>query len=100
MRPALEVMSAGPGSTLQDRGRFGHQRFGGSTAGAADPLLIAVANSLVGNAPVEAALAFTLVGDPYEVAPESCRVAVAGDAEWTIDDEPQLAWTSHRLIRG
>src|SRR4051794_35916859 len=100
MRPALEVISAGPGSTLQDRGRFGRQRFGVSTAGAADPLLMAMANTLVGNAPEEAAIELTLVGDTYEVAAESCRVAVAGDAELTIDGEPQLAWTSHRLTRG
>ena len=54
MTSALEVIAAGPGSTLQDRGRFGHQRFGVSTAGAADPLLLAAANALVGNSADEA----------------------------------------------
>ena len=67
MTSALEVIAAGPGSTLQDRGRFGHQRFGVSTAGAADPLLLAAANALVGNAADEAAIEFTLVGDTYAV---------------------------------
>jgi biotin-dependent carboxylase-like uncharacterized protein len=97
---SLEVIAAGPGSTLQDRGRFGHQRFGVSTAGAADPLLLAVANTLVGNDPFTGAIEFTLVGDTYEVAADSCRIAVAGDAEVVIDDQPALAWTSHRLTRG
>jgi 5-oxoprolinase (ATP-hydrolysing) subunit C len=100
MTSALEVIAAGPGSTLQDRGRFGHQRFGVSTAGAADPLLLAAANTLVGNAADEAAVEFTLVGDTYAVEADSCRIAVAGDAEVVIDGQSQLAWTSHRLTRG
>ena len=100
MTSALEVIAAGPGSTLQDRGRFGHQRFGVSTAGAADPLLLAAANALVGNAAYEAAIEFTLVGDTYAVEANSCRIAVAGDAEVVIDGQPHLAWTSHRLTRG
>jgi biotin-dependent carboxylase-like uncharacterized protein len=100
MRSALEVIAAGPASTLQDRGRFGHQRFGVSTAGAADPLLLAAANTLAGNAADEAAIEFTLVGDTYVVEADSCRIAVAGDAEVVIDGHPRLAWTSHRLTRG
>jgi biotin-dependent carboxylase-like uncharacterized protein len=100
MSPALEVIAAGPGSTLQDRGRFGHQRFGVSTAGAADPLLLAAANALVGNSVDEASIEFTLVGDTYMVEADSCRIAVAGDAEVMIDGRRELAWTSHRLTRG
>src|SRR5689334_16818722 len=97
---ALEVAAAGPGSTLQDKGRFGLQRFGVSTAGAADPLLLAAANALVGNAAYEAAIEFTLVGDTYLVKADSCRIAVAGDAEVVIDGQSYPAWTSHRLMRG
>jgi biotin-dependent carboxylase-like uncharacterized protein len=100
MSGALEVVAAGPGSTLQDRGRFGHQRFGVSTAGAADPLLLAASNALVGNDAYEGAVEFTLVGDTYEVAAESCRIAVAGESYLTIDGQPHLSWTSHRLTRG
>jgi biotin-dependent carboxylase-like uncharacterized protein len=100
MTSTLEVIAAGPGSTLQDKGRFGLQRFGVSTAGAADPLLLAAANALVGNAAYEAAIEFTLVGDTYAVEADSCRIAVAGDAEVVIDGQSHPAWTSHRLTRG
>jgi biotin-dependent carboxylase-like uncharacterized protein len=100
MSGALEVIAAGPGSTLQDRGRLGHQRFGVSTAGAADPLLLAASNALVGNDAFEGAIEFTLVGDTLEVAAQSCRIAVTGDAELTIDGQPHLPWTSHRLTQG
>lgn len=100
MSGVLEVVTAGPGSTLQDRGRFGHQRFGVSTAGAADPLLLAASNALVGNGAYEGAIEFTLVGDTYEVAAESCRIAVAGESYLTIDGQQHPSWTSHRLTRG
>ena len=46
------------------------------------------------------AIEFTLVGDTYAVEADSCRIAVAGDAEVVIDGQPRLAWTSHRLTRG
>ena len=100
MSGGLKVIAAGPGSTLQDRGRLGHQRFGVSTAGAADPLLLAASNALVGNDAFEGAIEFTLVGDTLEVAARSCRIAVTGDAELTIDGQPHLPWTSHRLDQG
>ncbi|WP_211107267.1 biotin-dependent carboxyltransferase family protein [Azospirillum thermophilum] len=100
MMAALLVEAAGPSSTIQDAGRVGYQRFGVSVAGAADPLLHAAANALVGNAPAEGAVEFTLLGDRLVVEAESCLVAVAGDAVVTIDGQPAQPWRSHRLTRG
>lgn len=97
---ALILRQAGPSSTLQDRGRFGSQRFGISPAGAADPLLLAIANTLAGNAADTAGIECTLMGDTYEVAAESARVAVAGEIALRIDGEPAEPWTSHTLRRG
>lgn len=72
---ALEVLEAGPYTTVQDRGRFGGQRYGLGTAGAMDLHSLAVANSLVGN-PVFAAgveigplpARFRAVGGPVRLA--------------------------------
>lgn len=97
---ALRVVQAGPYSTVQDAGRFGSQRFGISPAGAADPLLLAIANALAGNPAHTAAIESTLMGDAYEVAAESARIAVAGDVALKIDGEPAEPWRSHRLARG
>lgn len=97
---ALRVVTAGPGSTVQDAGRIGHQRFGVSVAGAADPLLHAVANALVGNPLNEGAIEFTLTGDRLMVEGGSCRIAVAAEVAVFIDDAPVPAWTSHRLADG
>ena len=97
---ALRVIQAGPYSTVQDAGRFGSQRFGISPAGAADPVLLAIANALVGNPAHAAAIESTLMGDAYEVTAESARIAVAGDVALKIDGEAAEPWRSYRLARG
>ncbi|MBP2230147.1 biotin-dependent carboxylase-like uncharacterized protein [Azospirillum agricola] len=96
----LRVAAAGPSSTVQDRGRIGYQRYGVSVAGAADPLLHAAANALVGNPAGEGAVEFTLAGDSLTVEGGPVRLAVAGAAALTVDDEPVPAWTSLRLRDG
>lgn len=96
----LRVVQAGPYSTVQDAGRFGSQRFGISPAGAADPVLLAIANTLAGNPPDAAAIECTLLGDAYEVTADSARIAVAGDVTLKIDGEAAAPWRSHRLVRG
>jgi biotin-dependent carboxylase-like uncharacterized protein len=96
----LRVIAAGPLSTVQDVGRFGHQRFGVSTAGAFDPLYLTAANALVGNGWDEGAIEMTLRGDTWEVLAEGCRVAVAGDFDVSVGDRDVGAWRSHTLRRG
>ncbi len=97
---ALAVLAAGPHSTLQDRGRIGYQRFGVAVAGAFDPLALAAANALAGNAADAGGVEFTLAGDRYEVAADSVRIAIAGDFAVAIDGAPAAPWRSHRLVRG
>lgn len=53
---ALHIKACGPAISIQDLGRRGYQRFGVSPAGAMDPLSLAAANLLVGNAPDAAAI--------------------------------------------
>ncbi len=100
MTTLLRLTAAGPSSTLQDHGRIGYQRYGVSVAGAADPLLHAVANALVGNPADAGVVEFTLLGDSLTVEGGPVRVAVAGDAPVFVDDEPASAWTSLRLRDG
>ncbi|PWC48347.1 biotin-dependent carboxyltransferase family protein [Azospirillum sp. TSA6c] len=100
MTTHLRVAAAGPSSTIQDRGRVGYQRYGVSVAGAADPLLHAAANALVGNRPGEGAVEFTLAGDSVTVEGGPVRVAVAADADLTVDGDPVPGWTSLRLTDG
>ncbi|AMY10959.1 KipI antagonist [Luteitalea pratensis] len=60
--PGLTLVRAGLHTTVQDAGRWGHQHLGVPVGGALDLDALRRANTLVGNAPGEAALEVTLVG--------------------------------------
>ncbi|WP_112662619.1 biotin-dependent carboxyltransferase family protein [Microvirga flavescens] len=74
----LIVKSCGPMTTLQDRGRFGYQRFGVSPSGAMDMRALALANALVGNATDMAAIEFMNLGGAFTCEGGDLRLAVAG----------------------
>ena len=63
--------------TVQDEGRWGHQHLGVPVGGALDLDALRRANTLVGNAPGEAALEVTLVGCTLQ-ADVPTHVAVTG----------------------
>ena len=58
----IEVLAAGPLTTVQDRGRPGWAHIGVPPSGAVDPLALERGNRLVGNDPGAAALEATMVG--------------------------------------
>lgn len=106
--PVLRVVAPGPTTTLQDGGRLGHQRFGIPVAGARDPVALAAANLLVGNARDTAALELAYLGPTLRVEAESVRVAYAGgaaaievlDADGEAPPRKVAPLTSVRLTRG
>jgi antagonist of KipI len=85
---SLRVLRPGVLTTVQDGGRHGLQHLGVVPGGAMDPVSLALANALVGNAAGEAALEITLLG-PDLVVPAGTLVALCGarfDAR--LDGEP------------
>jgi biotin-dependent carboxylase-like uncharacterized protein len=74
----LVVTSIGPASSVQDGGRFGAQRFGLVPSGAMDKLSLAAANSLVGNAPLDAAIEIGPFGAVFMAKGGAVRVALSG----------------------
>jgi KipI family sensor histidine kinase inhibitor len=74
---AIEVLDGGLATTVQDRGRAGHRRFGVSAAGALDPLAAARANAAVDNPPGHAVLECTVAGPALRFL-RPVRFAVAG----------------------
>jgi biotin-dependent carboxylase-like uncharacterized protein len=101
MSGALRAIAPGPYVTLQDAGRRGWWRFGVSSSGAMDLAALSVANALVGNPPDTAALEFAHVGGAWEIAAESCRIAVTGgDFAVSADGVALAPWQSHTLRRG
>jgi biotin-dependent carboxylase-like uncharacterized protein len=74
----LEVLAADPVTTVQDRGRFGVQRFGLPPSGAMDRAALAAANVLVGNESDAAAIEVGPFGAEFAARNGAVRVAIAG----------------------
>jgi biotin-dependent carboxylase-like uncharacterized protein len=84
----LEVVAAGPLTTVQDLGRPGHARWGVGAAGAADRGALRLANRLVGNDPAAAGLEVTFGGLRLR-AGAAVHVALTGAAcPATVDEQP------------
>lgn len=62
----MKIISAGPLTTVQDRGRFGYMRYGITTSGVMDERAYDYGNYLVGNTGGEACLEMTLKGVSVE----------------------------------
>ncbi len=98
----LDVVEAGPRTTVQDVGRPGWGHLGVPPSGALDRGSFALANRLVGNAPTDAALEATLCGPAVRLAArEPRRVAVTGaPAPVTVDGAGRPLWAPFDLRPG
>ncbi len=95
------VQSCGPGTSLQDLGRFGWQKFGLGPAGAMDRLAQAQANALVGNGAGVAVIELALAGMKFEVEGGACRIALAGaDMLVKVDGSPVPALSAITVQAG
>ena len=80
----LVVSSIGPASSVQDRGRYGAQRYGLVPSGAMDQLALAAANTLLGNDPFAACVEIGPFTASFTAHDGAVRVALAG-AERSAD---------------
>jgi len=74
---SIRVLRPGLLTTVQDRGRHGHQHVGLCPGGAMDPVSLALANALVGNPLGAAALEITVIGPELEFERDTL-VAICG----------------------
>lgn len=81
---AVEVVEPGVANMVQDAGRFGWRSAGVPPGGAADPLLHACANRLVGNPPGAAAIEMPLAGPALRATAGPVRVALMGAVEASV----------------
>ncbi|MFW2542488.1 biotin-dependent carboxyltransferase family protein [Primorskyibacter sp. 2E107] len=99
MSGTLEVLSAGPGVTVQDMGRSGYLSQGLSRGGAADRLALEEGAALLGQ-PVGTALELAGMGGRFR-ADVPLRIALSGAPMKAAVDGAALRWhASHALPAG
>jgi len=96
--PHLSVLSAGPGATIQDAGRFGLRRYGVTPAGPMDWTAFRTANLALGNAADAAALEIGPGGiELINAGPGAIGIAFCGGGfSWLRDGE--LVGAAARLV--
>ena len=96
----IKITKAGLFTTIQDKGRWGYQRFGMSVAGAMDHFATRVANMLVGNDEYEAVLESTYLG-PEIIFDCDEVIAITGtNMNPKINGEAVEMWTSILVTSG
>lgn len=99
-KPTLRIIQPGMLTTVQDKGRFGYQRFGMPVAGAMDAFALRAANLLVGNPDNAAALEATVLGPQIRFLAET-RIAITGAAVAPLlDREPIPMWQPVSVPQG
>jgi antagonist of KipI len=84
-RPVITVLRPGMLTTVQDLGRWGHQRLGIPVAGPMDAYSHRYANHLVGNDDTAAALEITLIGPELGVSGAVVCAVTGARFEVTVD---------------
>lgn len=103
MRSSLlqfSVISPGLFTTIQDRGRFGYQKFGIPVTGVLDCFAARIANFLVGN-DSSCALVEITVGGPRLTVLNDAFVAITGaELEITLNGDSIPTWEAFRVRPG
>ena len=97
---ALEIITPGPLTTVQDLGRFGYGRYGVPPSGGLDTFSLRMANLLVGNTEDEACLEITVMGFRARALTDLMVAITGADLEPRIDNEPIENWRSYGLKAG
>jgi antagonist of KipI len=95
---AVEVAAPGLQTTVQDRGRWGHQSIGVAVAGPMDPFAHRLANALVGNPRDSATLEVTLSGPTLRFG-DRRHVVVAGASFQLFLDDREVATGVRHVVR-
>ena len=98
--PTLEIAEAGLFTTVQDRGRYGFQRFGVPVSGALDELALRCANLFVGNDDGAAGLEMTVVGPAVRFLADTCIAVTGADLSPKLDGEPLPQWQAVNIAEG
>lgn len=96
---ALEIIEPGLLTTVQDKGRFGFQRFGVPVSGAMDTFALRVANLLVSNDEAAAGLEMTVLGPKLRFLTDTWIAVTGADVDPVLDGEPLDQWKTIEVTR-
>jgi biotin-dependent carboxylase-like uncharacterized protein len=96
----FKVISPGLFTTVQDRGRYGYQRFGVPVNGVMDPFAAAMANHLVGNGDDAAVLECTMAGPSFAVLDHASVAVTGANMPIFLNGQAVAGWSSFRVRAG
>ncbi len=85
---ALEILTPGLSTAVQDRGRFGYYRYGIPQGGSMDQFAAMLANRLVGNTAEEALLECTYLGPKIRVDARTILAVTGAPVEVQVNGTP------------
>ncbi len=97
---AINVLSPGLATTVQDLGRPGYYHIGIPLSGGMDRFALRAANMLVGNSEDAAVLEAVFTGPELEFTTAALVAVTGGDLPAKVDGVPQPAWTSFQVRSG
>ena len=101
MSPAtLEILEPGLLTTVQDRGRYGYQRYGVPVSGAMDEFALRMANLMAGNDQDAASLEVTVRGPKIEFHSPTWIAVTGADISPEVDGQPLPMWESVEIGAG
>ena len=95
----IEILEPGLFTTVQDRGRYGYQRYGVPSSGAMDTFALRAANILVGNEEGAAGLEMTVLGPRIRFLADTWIALTGADLGPTLDGEPLVMWQTAKVQR-
>ena len=96
----FEILDPGLLTTIQDRGRYGYQRYGVPVSGAMDQFAFRMANLMAGNDQDAAALEVTVGGPKIEFHTSTWIAVTGADISPEVDGHPLPMWESLRIEEG
>ena len=96
----LEILDPGLLTTVQDRGRYGYQRYGVPVSGAMDQFALRMANLMAGNGQDAAALEATVRGPRIEFHTDTWITVTGADISPEVDGKPLPMWESVEIGAG
>lgn len=96
----LEILEPGLLTTVQDRGRYGYQRYGVPVSGAMDVFALRAANALAGNDDNAACLEMTVLGPRVQFLADTWIAITGGDLSPALDGNPIPGWQTVRVSKG